>query len=110
MHKFTEMNFSGPITASSNAPEKDGYVGMRGTYPYHIHPTATPEVWAALQECINELEIIPYKEPVKPVQTYVEKRQGAYPSIEDQLDTLYHGGYDAWKATIKAVKDTHPKE
>lgn len=42
--------------------------------------------------------------------TYADKRRAEYPSIVDQLDTLYHGGYDAWKATIKAVKDKYPKE
>lgn len=42
--------------------------------------------------------------------TYADKRRAAYPSIPDQLDTLYHGGYDAWKATIQAVKDKYPKE
>jgi hypothetical protein len=41
---------------------------------------------------------------------YKDLRVAAYPPIVDQLDTLYHGGYDAWKATIKAVKDKYPKE
>lgn len=41
--------------------------------------------------------------------TYAEKRAAEYPSIVDQLDTLYHGGYDAWRATIQAVKDKYPK-
>jgi hypothetical protein len=41
--------------------------------------------------------------------TYKYKRAAAYPSIQDQLDTLYHGGYDAWKATITAVKEEFPK-
>lgn len=40
---------------------------------------------------------------------YKEQRAAAYPSIVDQLDTLYHGGYDAWKATITAVKEEFPK-
>ena len=40
---------------------------------------------------------------------YKYQRQQAYPSIVDQLDTLYHGGYDAWKAQIQAVKDQFPK-
>jgi predicted lipoprotein len=50
------------------------------------------------------------------VQAYVDankyksQRRAEYPSIADQLDTLYHGGYDAWKATIQAVKDKYPKE
>ena len=40
---------------------------------------------------------------------YIPKRQAEYPSIEDQLDDIYHNGIDAWKATIKAVKDKYPK-
>jgi rhodanese-related sulfurtransferase len=40
---------------------------------------------------------------------YKDQRAVAYPSIADQLDTLYHGGYDAWKATITAVKEEFPK-
>lgn len=41
---------------------------------------------------------------------YKGQRAAEYPSIADQLDTLYHGGFDAWKATIQAVKDKYPKE
>ena len=41
---------------------------------------------------------------------YKFDRAREYPSIVDQLDALYHGGYDEWKATIKAVKDKYPKE
>lgn len=41
--------------------------------------------------------------------TYDQLRAAAYPSIADQLDTLYHGGYDAWKAEIAAVKNQYPK-
>jgi len=42
-------------------------------------------------------------------RTYVEKRVSEYPDIKDQLDTLYHGGYDVWKESIKAIKDKYPK-
>lgn len=41
---------------------------------------------------------------------YARDRAADYPSIADQLDTLYHGGIDAWKAEVKAVKDKYPKE
>jgi len=41
--------------------------------------------------------------------TYQEKRRMAYPSFGDQLDALFHGGVDVWKAQIQAVKDTYPK-
>ena len=40
---------------------------------------------------------------------YKEKRRVEYPSIEDQLDDIYHNGIDKWKETIKAVKDKYPK-
>ena len=32
------------------------------------------------------------------------------PPIVDQLDTIFHGGLDAWKAEIQAVKTQFPKE
>jgi hypothetical protein len=41
--------------------------------------------------------------------SYKDKRAAEYPSITEQLDTLYHGGYDAWKAEIQAVKNKYPK-
>ena len=41
---------------------------------------------------------------------YQRDRAEAYPSIADQLDDIYHNGVDAWKATIKAIKDKYPKE
>ena len=40
---------------------------------------------------------------------YQRQRAAAYPSIADQLDTIYHSGIDAWKATITAVKEEFPK-
>ena len=42
--------------------------------------------------------------------TYTDKRSAEYPSIEDQLDKIYHSGIAGWKTTIKAVKDKYPKE
>ena len=42
-------------------------------------------------------------------QEYQRNRAAEYPSIEDQLDDIYHNGIDAWKATIKATKDKYPK-
>ena len=43
------------------------------------------------------------------VTTYTESRRIEYPSVEDQLDKIYHSGIDAWKADIKAIKDKYPK-
>ena len=58
-------------------------------------------------------KIVAYNEAT--VQAYIDAnaykglRQAEYPSIPDQLDTLYHSGLDAWKAQIKTVKDKYPK-
>jgi hypothetical protein len=42
-------------------------------------------------------------------EAYKEQRAKAYPSFADQFDLLYHGGLDAWKAAIDAVKTQYPK-
>lgn len=109
MSKFEELGFTGALRPSSATPEVDGYVCTKGGHPYHIHPTATPDEWAALQEVIGTVQIAEFVPVVTPKITYAQHRSAAYPSIEDQLDTLYHGGYDAWKATITAVKEKYPK-
>ena len=41
--------------------------------------------------------------------SYKYKRRKEYPSIEDQLDDIYHNGIDGWKATIKVTKDKYSK-
>ena len=40
---------------------------------------------------------------------YASDRCNNYPAIEDQFDQIFHEGIDAWKETIQAVKDAHPK-
>lgn len=42
-------------------------------------------------------------------EAYKSQRSAEYPSFAEQFDTLYHGGYDAWKATIDSVKAKYPK-
>jgi hypothetical protein len=56
---------------------------------------------------LTAAEIAALPVPVRP--TYQELRRAAYPSVADQLDLLYHGGMDAWKAAITAVKEEFPK-
>ena len=41
--------------------------------------------------------------------SYKSKRRAEYPSIEDQLDTIYHSGIAGWKTSIKAIKDKYPE-
>ena len=40
---------------------------------------------------------------------YKLERQAEYPSWQDQMDLLYHGGIDALKAELKKTKDKYPK-
>ena len=42
-------------------------------------------------------------------QNYKNQRMLEYPSIEDQLDLMYHSGFDTWKEKIKKTKDKYPK-
>ena len=43
-------------------------------------------------------------------QQYARDRQSEYPSIQDQLDYIYHNSITKWKSDmIKPVKDAHPK-
>jgi hypothetical protein len=73
-----------------------------GDYPH------TSEIFA---RCVaGEFgEVAAYTPPAVYAATYKELRAAAYPSIPDQLDTIYHSGIDAWKATILAVKEEFPK-
>ena len=41
--------------------------------------------------------------------SYKSKRRAENPSLVEQLDDIYHNGIDAWKATIKTIKDKYPK-
>ena len=58
-----------------------------------------------IQLTAEEIAALPI--PVPP--TYQELRAAAYPPIVDQLDTIFHGGLDAWKVEIQAVKTQFPK-
>lgn len=57
------------------------------------------------QIVIDEAAVAAWVDP----EAYKEQRATAYPSIVDQLDLLYHGGIDAWKAAISSVKEQFPK-
>ena len=41
---------------------------------------------------------------------YQRKREKEYPSIQDQLDKIYHSGLNEWKKIIKLTKDKYPKD
>ena len=41
--------------------------------------------------------------------SYKSKRRAEYPKFEDQFDQIYNEGIDAWKTSIKTIKDKYPK-
>ena len=43
-------------------------------------------------------------------EEYARKRRAEYPSIEDQLDLMYHSGFEAWKTKIELIKTKYPKD
>ena len=43
------------------------------------------------------------------IEDFAEKRRTSYPTFAEQLDLMYHSGFDAWKAKIKETKDKYPK-
>ena len=59
-------------------------------------------------DCINGLKALQDAWDLEN-DSYKSKRRKEYPSIEDQLDDIYHNGIDGWKSTIKATKDKYPK-
>jgi hypothetical protein len=40
---------------------------------------------------------------------YADKRRNEYGSWEQQLDLMYHQGFEGWKTFITAIKDKYPK-
>lgn len=40
---------------------------------------------------------------------YKTQRQQAYPTVEEQLDMIFHHGIDAWKDRIQNIKNNIPK-
>ena len=40
---------------------------------------------------------------------YQRQRAAEYPPIADQLDAIFHGGLEAWRTQIQAIKDQFPK-
>ena len=59
-------------------------------------------------DCINGLAALQAAWDLEN-DSYKSQRRAEYPSIEDQLDDIYHNGVAGWKTTIKAIKDKYPE-
>ena len=67
------------------------------------------ELQAAEGETVHVGEA-PTVEAEPMLANYAYMRRVMYPSTEDQFDTIFHEGLDAWKAQIQSIKDTYPKD
>ena len=59
-------------------------------------------------DCINGLASLQAAWDLE-YDSYRSKRRAEYPKQREQLDQIYNEGIDAWKATIKTIKDKYPK-
>jgi len=77
----------------------NSYDGLTWYDENELPPPTEEEVQAEIERLQAEYEY----------NQYQRDRASEYPSIEDQLDTLYHQGYDGWKAMVDEVKNKYPK-
>lgn len=77
----------------------DTYDGLWWSDENDLPPPTQEEVEAEVARLQQEYER----------NQYQRDRAKEYPSIEDQLDVLYHQGYDGWKAIVDEVKNKYPK-
>ena len=45
----------------------------------------------------------------EPMDSILYMRSTKYPDVREQLDMLFHLGYEGWKAKIQEIKDKYPK-
>jgi hypothetical protein len=81
-------------------PNADGKSEIQKKIPVADVEVLVDSGEAVIYDTLNEL---------RAVIQYSSDRRDNYPAIEGQLDQIYHEGIDAWKETIQAVKDAHPK-
>ena len=81
------------------ALDGDTYEGLTWSNENELPPPTEEEIQAEVERLQAEYEY----------NQYQRDRASEYPSIQEQLDVLYHQGYDGWKASIDEVKNKYPK-
>ena len=92
---------------------------MRGRATINLYPNVTnwDEEYGSFDKDGNKVTIDESRvdDEVKKLEAewkakkYQRDRASAFPSWQDQMDLLYHGGVDALKAELKKTKDKYPK-
>lgn len=100
----------------SKQPElMDAIVALRPTSTFSMRDQDYSTIeWSDTENTQPSLEEVNIKlaelQALWDAKMYQHNRAAEYPSIEDQLDDIFHNGIDGWKATIQAIKDKYPKE
>ena len=72
----------------------------------------TIETWDATSAQPTDEQIVQACAEVRydtEVKSYQQQRKLEYPSVNEQLDSIYHGTLTSWKNDIKVIKDKYPK-
>ena len=93
-YKYTDEQHIEVVTAA------DGKSDSQTKIPVADAQALVDSGEAVIYDTLNEL---------RAVVQYASDRRTNYPAIDEQLDQIFHEGIDAWKETIQAVKDAHPK-
>jgi len=119
---ISDIKAENPNTSySANVAVFDGYqVVPDPVDPVHdretqrvvsVPPTPITLAWTYVveQRSAQEIANIAAEATALASTEYQRLRAAAYPSVVDQLDLLFHGGVEGWKAAIQAVKTMYPK-
>ena len=83
--------------------KRDNEGNVEGVFSHPVAGLAEEELEVGHADITAFQEIL---DPTRP--DWWLARVDAYPPIREQLDAIYHD-IDAWKASIRAIKDAHPK-
>lgn len=118
----TEKNKAPTRVLSDIAAENDMKFVLVGAVDENITEAEFKKVvWLPIEQTVvrGDEKSLPFpvtwKQFKKRLESYLKQldytynRKTEYPSIQDQLDKIFHDGLDAWKAEIQAIKDKYPK-
>lgn len=82
------------------------FVVHNDSYDTIVWNKDNPKPLPSKKELIEEIDRLQAEYDSK---EYQRKRVEEYPPIEDQLDTIFHGGLTAWRNEIQRIKNKYPK-
>lgn len=102
--EITEEGFIPTGMISDSRPEETGEIWfnfVESSEPYD--PTFQSRTYIVSGGVVIE------KIVTDEAKVYIAERRARYPSVEEQLDTIYHKGVAGWKSMITKIKTDCPK-